>query len=249
MLKWLSSSLADAVGRILLKLVTTVVFAYWLSPEIFGRASLTIVIVSLLAIVVTAPFEESLVQRRVISRSQFAGALALVLAGSLVCLVLIALARDAPAAAPQATTARTAADAEADRATRRSENALMRWLFGVNALNGIAIGLVGPLMTYWFAVRFGRGPADIGPVMALAYGVTAVSSLFAGRLVDRIGVVRAVVWMRSLGVAILLGMGMPTSGIYVLLAALVVPSLIESGVHQFAAHLFTPKDIVVAVLK
>lgn len=129
---------------------------------------------------------------------------ALVLAGSLVCLVLIALARDAPAAAPQATTARTAADAEADRATRRSENALMRWLFGVNALNGIAIGLVGPLMTYWFAVRFGRGPADIGPVMALAYGVTAVSSLFAGRLVDRIGVVRAVVWMRSLGVAILL---------------------------------------------
>ena len=108
---------------------------------------------------------------------------ALVLAGSLVCLVLIALARDAPAAAPQATTARTAADAEADRATRRSENALMRWLFGVNALNGIAIGLVGPLMTYWFAVRFGRGPADIGPVMALAYGVTAVSSLFAGRLV------------------------------------------------------------------
>ncbi|MES1947450.1 polysaccharide transporter [Salinisphaera sp. C84B14] len=82
MLKWLSSSLADAVGRILLKLLTTVVFAYWLSPEIFGRASLTIVVVSLLAIVVTAPFEESLVQRRLISRSHFAGALALVLAGS-----------------------------------------------------------------------------------------------------------------------------------------------------------------------
>jgi TRAP transporter 4TM/12TM fusion protein len=38
--------------------------------------------------------------------------------------------------------------------------------------------------------------------------------------------------------SILLGMGMPTSGIYVLLAALIVPSLIESGVHQFAAHLF-----------
>lgn len=38
--------------------------------------------------------------------------------------------------------------------------------------------------------------------------------------------------------SILLGMGMPTSGIYVLLAALVVPSLIDSGVHAFAAHLF-----------
>lgn len=127
---------------------------------------------------------------------------ALVLAGSLVCLALIALARDVPAPEPDAATASEAGDA--DYATRRSENALMRWLFGVNALNGIAIGLVGPLMTYWFAVRFGRGPADIGPVMALAYGVTAVSSLLAGRLVDRIGVVRAVVWMRSLGLAILI---------------------------------------------
>ena len=83
MLKWLSSSLTDALGRILLKVVTTVVFAYWLSPEVFGRASLTIVIVSLLAIVVTAPFEESLVQRRVIRRAHFAAALALVLAGSI----------------------------------------------------------------------------------------------------------------------------------------------------------------------
>ncbi|MES1950904.1 polysaccharide biosynthesis protein [Salinisphaera sp. S4-8] len=83
MLKWLSSSLADAFGRILLKLVTTVVFAYWLSPAVFGRASLTIVIVSLLAIVVTAPFEESLVQRRRIARVHFATALGVVMAGSI----------------------------------------------------------------------------------------------------------------------------------------------------------------------
>ncbi len=38
--------------------------------------------------------------------------------------------------------------------------------------------------------------------------------------------------------SILLGMGMPTSGIYVLLAALIVPSLVDSGIHPFAAHLF-----------
>ncbi|MBO9469077.1 oligosaccharide flippase family protein [Endozoicomonas sp. G2_2] len=82
MLKWLSSSLADALGRILLKVATTVVFAHWLSPMVFGRASLTIVIVSLLAIFVTAPFEESLVQRRLISRVHFSGALAVVLAVS-----------------------------------------------------------------------------------------------------------------------------------------------------------------------
>lgn len=42
----------------------------------------------------------------------------------------------------------------------------------------------------------------------------------------------------SAGVCILLGMGMPTSGVYVLLAALVAPSLIETGIDPMAAHMF-----------
>ena len=36
----------------------------------------------------------------------------------------------------------------------------------------------------------------------------------------------------------MLGMGMPTVGVYLLLAVLVAPSLIESGVDPIAAHLF-----------
>ncbi|MEE8395463.1 MAG: TRAP transporter fused permease subunit [bacterium] len=40
------------------------------------------------------------------------------------------------------------------------------------------------------------------------------------------------------GVCILLGMGMPTSGVYVLLAALVAPALVEAGIQPLAAHLF-----------
>jgi TRAP-type uncharacterized transport system fused permease subunit len=39
-------------------------------------------------------------------------------------------------------------------------------------------------------------------------------------------------------VCILLGMGLPTLGVYVLLAALVAPALIDVGVDRFAAHLF-----------
>jgi TRAP-type uncharacterized transport system fused permease subunit len=39
-------------------------------------------------------------------------------------------------------------------------------------------------------------------------------------------------------VSIILGMGMPTLGVYVLLAALVAPSLIQLGVNPMAAHLF-----------
>jgi TRAP transporter 4TM/12TM fusion protein len=40
------------------------------------------------------------------------------------------------------------------------------------------------------------------------------------------------------GIAIILGMGMPTVGVYVLLAALVAPALTEVGVQPLAAHLF-----------
>jgi TRAP-type uncharacterized transport system fused permease subunit len=40
------------------------------------------------------------------------------------------------------------------------------------------------------------------------------------------------------GVSILLGMGMPTLGVYLLLAALVAPSIAEFGVPALAAHLF-----------
>ena len=39
-------------------------------------------------------------------------------------------------------------------------------------------------------------------------------------------------------VCTVLGMGMPTSGVYVLLAALIAPSLVQAGIHPIAAHLF-----------
>tara|TARA_R110002126_G_scaffold201238_2_gene348837 strand:+ start:142739 stop:144655 length:1917 start_codon:yes stop_codon:yes gene_type:complete len=39
-------------------------------------------------------------------------------------------------------------------------------------------------------------------------------------------------------ICIVLGMGMPTSGVYVLLATLVAPSLVEAGIEPIAAHLF-----------
>lgn len=39
-------------------------------------------------------------------------------------------------------------------------------------------------------------------------------------------------------VSILLGMGMPTSAIYLLLATMIAPSLIKLGVHPIAAHMF-----------
>lgn len=57
-------------------------------------------------------------------------------------------------------------------------------------------------------------------------------------LVDAIGSNLILLLLISAVICILLGMGMPTSGVYVLLAALVAPSLIRAGVEPLAAHLF-----------
>jgi TRAP transporter 4TM/12TM fusion protein len=47
-----------------------------------------------------------------------------------------------------------------------------------------------------------------------------------------------VILLVAAGICIILGMGMPTSGVYVLLAALVGPALIEAGAQPLGAHLF-----------
>ncbi|MCL6595507.1 MAG: MFS transporter [Firmicutes bacterium] len=85
---------------------------------------------------------------------------------------------------------------------RAQGRALMR-LVAVNAVNSLAIGVVGPLIPYWFAVRFGVGPTAIGPVYAVTYLATAAASLVAGEMAARLGLVRTVVITRVAGVALM----------------------------------------------
>ena len=40
------------------------------------------------------------------------------------------------------------------------------------------------------------------------------------------------------GIGIILGMGMPTTAVYILLATLMAPSIVETGVTKMAAHMF-----------
>lgn len=85
----------------------------------------------------------------------------------------------------------------------RFENQLFWKLFQINSLNGLSMGLVSPLISYWFAQRFDLGPAHIGPIMALTFVAAGVASLVTGHWGDRHGLIRAVVWSRSLGVIML----------------------------------------------
>lgn len=68
-------------------------------------------------------------------------------------------------------------------------------------------------------------------ISGLAFNVSLMLVMLAG----------GVLWLLLLltgGLSIILGMGMPTSVIYILLAVLVAPSLTEFGVPELAAHLF-----------
>jgi MFS family permease len=112
-----------------------------------------------------------------------------------------------------------------DHAVTREENRQLARLAVANALNGLAVGLTGPLISYWFAVRFGSGPALIGGLMALTFVGTGFSNLVTGRLGERVGPVRAVVAIRLVGVAFLVLMTlMPTfwlAGLFYVLRSLV----------------------------
>jgi hypothetical protein len=94
-----------------------------------------------------------------------------------------------------------AARPRAEAATR--ENSLLVKLVLVNAFNGLAIGLTGPLISYWFALRFRVGPAAIAPMMAATFALTGVASIATGKVAERIGVVRSVVRARLVGLVLM----------------------------------------------
>ncbi|SCC91660.1 Major facilitator superfamily MFS_1 [Thiomonas sp. X19] len=88
-------------------------------------------------------------------------------------------------------------------ATHAEENRML-WRLGLaNSLNGLGIGLVAPLMAYWFLRRFDHGPATIGPALAASFVLAAVGAQLAQRFVPRYGVVRTVVGMRGAGLLLM----------------------------------------------
>jgi MFS family permease len=100
--------------------------------------------------------------------------------------------------------AKTQKEIIAEKQIRKQENKLLGGLVFLNSFNGLAIGLIGPLISYWFAIKFDVGPVSIAPVMAATFFVSDVSSLLTGRLSQKIGIVRSVVWARLLGLLLLI---------------------------------------------
>lgn len=122
--------------------------------------------------------------------------------GSLVCCALILRTPDSEAAPSRG----PRAEAPAEPNVARQENRLVLRLMIANTLNGTGIGATGPLIAYWFAVRFGEGPGAIGPLMAAGFLMAGVASLATGWVSKWFGIVRAVVGMRLVGLALLVAL-------------------------------------------
>ncbi|MPY72533.1 MAG: TRAP transporter large permease subunit, partial [Alphaproteobacteria bacterium] len=67
---------------------------------------------------------------------------------------------------------------------------------------------------------------------------TGLSFALTLLLVDLAGENLFVLLFVAGAISIVLGMGMPTTAVYVLLAALIAPAIVQSGVSKMAAHMF-----------
>lgn len=112
-----------------------------------------------------------------------------------------------------------------DSTIRARENIAMLKFALVNTLNGLAVGLTGPMMAYWFSIRYGASAAAIGITLSVGFLMTGLMSIFSGYLAQRIGMVKSVTWMRVVGSAMMLVMPwLPTfaaaSAVYVVRGAI-----------------------------
>jgi TRAP transporter 4TM/12TM fusion protein len=115
---------------------------------------------------------------------------------------------------------------------------VLSWLAGYRGKRPNVRELAGTI------VSTGRGVIDIiliGAGAGIVIGILNVTGLsfnLSYLLVQVGSSSAALLLVLSAIVSIILGMGMPTLGVYVLLAALVAPSLIQLGINPMAAHLF-----------
>lgn len=94
--------------------------------------------------------------------------------------------------------------------SRESWRLVTRFMI-TNSTNGLAIGMLGPIVVYWFYRRFGASSAELASMFFILNMVASVPYLMAGRIALTFGSVRSVVATRAIGAVLLLGVAlMPT---------------------------------------
>jgi MFS family permease len=151
-------------------------------------------------------------------------------------LQILSLHETPPATAGREPGSRKAETAPESTVVRR-ENRALTLLVIVNMVNSLGVGLVAPLLPYWFNLKFGVGPTSIGPVYALTFFLTGISSLIVGRVSEQIGLVRSIILPRILGVMLLVAI--PFMPSFALAAALYVARSIVNRSSMGARQAFS----------
>ncbi|HUY26991.1 MAG TPA: MFS transporter [Candidatus Binataceae bacterium] len=86
--------------------------------------------------------------------------------------------------------------------SRASWRLIIRFMI-TNATNGLAIGMLGPFVVYWFYRRFGVGAAELAEAFFVLNLVSAAPYLMAGRLALMLGSVRSIVVTRGISTVLL----------------------------------------------
>jgi MFS family permease len=81
----------------------------------------------------------------------------------------------------------------------------------INGINGLAVGMLGPFVVYWFYRRFLVSAAQLGQLFFVINLAAGIPNLLVGRISRRLGAVSTVVWARAISaVFLLLTVLMPT---------------------------------------
>ena len=122
------------------------------------------------------------------------------------------------------------------------------WAAGSLVPVGLFIGYQGEKMRWWviFTVLAKTGALCVQVLMiscmaGIIIGVLNITGLgfaLTQAIIHLAGGQTALILLLAALISIVLGMGMPTLGVYLLLATLVTPSMVEVGIPPMAAHLF-----------
>ncbi len=86
--------------------------------------------------------------------------------------------------------------------------ALLYRLWITNSVNGVAIGMIGPFIAYWFYRRFDASAGEIGVLFAVINLTTAFTTLSASSFARRFGLVRTVTFVRTIQALLLVPMAL-----------------------------------------
>ncbi len=128
----------------------------------------------------------------------------LFLMGGGIALVIAALLAITPEARARRTSvSKTVVPIDIEVITKKTDRYRMGQIVVINVFSGISLGLSGPLIAYWFAVKFHLDALHIGPVLAMAFFASAFAAFTTGWLAETFGSARVFVAMQAVGTLLL----------------------------------------------